>query len=64
MDGISSGGGLPASLSAEGTINVTLLKKSQNLMETQAAALLAALPEAGAMPPSPPGVGGRVDLRA
>jgi hypothetical protein len=64
MDGISAGGGLPAALSAEGTANLTLLKKSQDLMEHQAAALIATLPEAAPPPPSPPGVGGRVDVTA
>jgi hypothetical protein len=64
MDGISAGGGLPAALSAEGTANLTLLKKSQDLMETQAAALIATLPQASPPPPNPPGVGGRVDVTA
>lgn len=64
MDGISAGGGLPAALSAEGTANLTLLKKSQDLMETQAAALIATLPQTAPQAPSPPGVGGRVDVTA
>lgn len=69
MNGISAGGGLPPALVAgtantEGTANLTLLKKSQDLMESQAAALLSALPQAAPPPPNPPGVGGRVDVLA
>ncbi len=55
---------MPAALSAEGSANLTLLKKSQDLMAQQAASLLATLPPVSPLPHSPPGVGGRVDISA
>ena len=64
MDGIASAGSVPAALSAEGTVDIALLKKSQDLMAQQAVALLAALPDPQALSPNPPGVGGRVNLVA
>ncbi|HLP42886.1 MAG TPA: putative motility protein [Fibrobacteria bacterium] len=53
---------LTASSSAESAIGLSILKKSQDLMAQQAAALLATLPAPPS--PSPPGVGGQVDLMA
>lgn len=64
MDGTASPGSVPPALGAEGTANLALLKKSQDLMASQAASLLATLPEARPLPPSPPGVGGKLDLFA
>lgn len=64
MDGLASAGGVPPALSAEGTTNIVLLKKSQDLMAQQAASLLAALPDPGALTPNPPGTGRHVNLVA
>ena len=57
--------GISSALSASGTeggTSLTMLKKSQDLMSQQAEQLLAALP--ASLPPSPAGVGGRIDLLA
>jgi hypothetical protein len=63
MEGITSS--LPASLgSAEGAMGIALLKKSQDMMASQASALLATLPPARPLPPGPPGVGGHLDVLA
>jgi hypothetical protein len=58
MESLTSAAG-----SAQGPVNVAMLKKSQDLMKQQSAQLLEALPEP-ARAPSPPGVGGAVDLLA
>ncbi len=59
MDGI-----LPVTMAMDGAsgtaVNPKLLKKSHDLMEQHAAALLRSLPP----PPSAPGVGGRLDVKA
>lgn len=47
--------------SAGTAVDVAMLKKAQDIMRNQSAQLLEALPEP---PPSLPGVGGNVDLRA
>jgi hypothetical protein len=68
MEGIT--GTVPAALSPEDPTGLVLLKKSQDLMALQATALLATLPAPGAgsppasLPPSPAGVGGRIDVLA
>jgi hypothetical protein len=48
---------------AEGTIEIAMLKRSNDLMKNQSTALLATLPP----PPraaSPSGVGGQIDIQA
>lgn len=62
MEGIA--GPVPAVPSPEDPTGLIMLKKSQDLMAQQANALLAALPPPRSLPPSPPGVGGRIDLSA
>lgn len=69
MEGIA--GPVPSVPSPEDAAGLVLLKKSQDLMAMQANALLATLPAPGAgsppprpLPPSPPGVGGHVDVVA
>lgn len=58
MESLTSAAG-----SAQTPVNITMLKKSQDLMKQQSAQLLEALPKP-ARAPSPPGVGGAVDLLA
>ena len=48
---------------AQAPVSLTMLKKSQDLMKQQSAQLLEALPEP-TRTPSPPGVGGALDLLA
>jgi hypothetical protein len=60
MDGIAAVSGAQ---SGDSAIDVAMLKKSQDLMKQQSAQLLAALPQP-APPPSPPGVGGKIDIQA
>ena len=60
MDGVSGAG---VSGGTEGTVDIAMLKKSQDLMKQQAAALIAALPSPP-QSPNPPGVGGKVDIQA
>ena len=62
MEGIA--GPVPAALSPENPTGLILLKKSQDLMALQANALLSTLPPPRSLPPSPPGVGGQVDVVA
>ena len=62
MDGMGAvGGGDGQEMQA---VELRMLKESQDLMKQQSAALLEALPEAAPMSPNPPGVGGRVNIRA
>jgi hypothetical protein len=60
MDGLASASAVPPSLQGDGAVDIALLKKSQDLMATQAAALLQTLPP----PPNPAGVGGKLDVYA
>ena len=64
MDGIASASAISSAAGAGDAVNLTLLKKSQDLMSQQAAALLATLPPPAAPSPNPPGMGGRVDILA
>lgn len=66
MDGIASLASATASASAEDAAGLAILKKSQDLMAQQAASLLSTLPPPPhpARAPSPPGVGGRLDILA
>jgi hypothetical protein len=63
MDGISPVGGADAAQGVDASVDLTMLKKTQDLMKQQSAQLLAALPQP-APSPSPPGVGGKIDIRA
>lgn len=58
MDALTSAA---ATQSAGSAVDIAMLKKTQDLMRSQSAQLLEALPEP---PPSLPGVGGNIDLRA
>ena len=62
MEGIA--GPVPAVPSPEDPTGLIMLKKSQDLMAQQAHALLATLPPPRPMSPSPPGLGGRLDVSA
>ena len=64
MDGIASLPGGMAMQDALSSVNLALLKKSQDLVQTQALALLEALPETRPMSPNSPGIGGHVDVSA
>jgi hypothetical protein len=60
MDAIAASGGTEG---AESSQALLMLKKTQDLMKTESALLLEALPEPPRSP-SPPGVGGAVDILA
>lgn len=63
MDAISGlGSGAAQAPQAEGAEDLAMLKKTQDLAKENAAQLLAALPPPKS--PSPPGVGGKVDITA
>ncbi len=57
MDGIPAVSGPQG---ADASMDLIMLKKTQDLMKQQSSQLLATLPP----PPSPAGVGGRIDVRA
>lgn len=60
MDAIAASGGSEGAQSSQALI---MLKKTQDLMKTESALLLEALPEPPRSP-GPPGVGGSVDILA
>jgi hypothetical protein len=60
MDGISAVSGSQGGGEA---VDLDMLKKTQDLAKQQSAQLLAALPPP-APSPSPPGVGGHIDIQA
>jgi hypothetical protein len=60
MDGISAVSGTQGGGEA---VDLEMLKKSQDMAKQQSAELLATLPPP-APSPSPPGVGGRIDIQA
>lgn len=66
MDGLASLASATASAGAENAAGLAILKKSQDLMAQQAASLLSTLPPPpqAARAPSPPGVGGHLDVIA
>lgn len=59
MDAMSAVGGTQG---AQAPVDLKMLKKGQDLAKDQAAQLLAALPPPQS--PSPPGVGGNLDMMA
>ena len=59
MDAMSTVGGASG---AQAPVDLKMLKKGQDLAKDQAAQLLAALPPP--QTPSPPGVGGKIDMLA
>lgn len=61
MANIPSGSGASAQATMN-AIDISLLKKSQDLAKSMSQQLLATLPPAGA--PSMPGVGANIDIRA
>jgi hypothetical protein len=65
MDGLASVSGATAggTQGAESSEGLVMLKKTQDLMKQQSSQLLEALPQP-AQAPSPPGVGGNIDIRA
>jgi hypothetical protein len=60
MDALSAVGG--ATPGADASVDLEMLKKSQDLAKQQSAELLSALPPPKS--PSPPGVGGKIDVSA
>jgi hypothetical protein len=62
MDGIAAVNSAAAGDEA-GSLQIALLKKSQDLMAQEGAALVASLPPPP-QAPSPPGVGGHIDIKA
>jgi hypothetical protein len=63
MDALSAVGGASGAQASEGSEGLIMLKKSQDLAKQQSAQLLEALPPPPRSP-SPPGVGGQVDISA
>lgn len=60
MDTLSSVGGAGGAKDAAASADLIMLKKTQDLAKEQCAQLLEALPKS----PSPPGVGGNIDISA
>jgi hypothetical protein len=61
MDALSSIGGSAGAPASEGSEEILMLKKTQDLAKQLSAQLLEALPSP-AKSPSPPGVGGHIDI--
>jgi Putative motility protein len=59
MDGIAGVSGTQG----DSSIDLIMLKKTQDLMKQQSSQLLATLPQPSP-PPGPPGVGGKIDIQA
>ena len=62
MDPISATNGVGGTPAVEGSADLILLKKGQDMAKQESAQLLEAMPRPKS--PSPPGVGGRIDISA